>query len=120
MGKYKCRYPGCTKSYKSTSGRGYHEKHSHGGLYTQPDLSVQKQIEQKDGRSGIGSSLEEQKISQEETNNIKVSEVEFKMAKKKLNPKDEENELEYECGKCGAEFATKHKFCPECGVQFGD
>jgi rRNA maturation endonuclease Nob1 len=63
--------------------------------------------------------MSEQIVAQDEIRNIKIQEVEFKMAKKKLNPKDED-EFEYECGKCGAEFATKHKYCPECGVEFGD
>jgi predicted RNA-binding Zn-ribbon protein involved in translation (DUF1610 family) len=118
MGNYPCRYPGCTKTYKSTSGRGYHEKHTHGGLYTQPDLTVQKQIAQKDGRKDLDKKLSDQITSQEEIKNIKICEVKFVMAKKKLNPKDEE--FEYECAKCGAEFATRHKYCPECGVEFGE
>jgi hypothetical protein len=29
-----CRYPGCTKSYKTSSSRGLHEHVVHGGLFT--------------------------------------------------------------------------------------
>jgi len=42
MGKYYCRYPGCIKIYKSTSGRAYHERHVHGELYTTPDNLTKK------------------------------------------------------------------------------
>lgn len=118
MRKYPCRYPACTKSYKSTSGRGYHEKHAHGGLYTAPGVSTDMQVKGLSGTGELGKSLEEQKIGQDEIQAIKIQEVEFVMAKNTLKGKESE-EKEYGCEKCGAEFDTRHKYCPECGIEFG-
>ena len=45
-------------------------------------------------------------------------EKEYQEKKPEIEPKKSIEENMYGCGQCGAEFSKKHKYCPECGVEF--
>lgn len=69
------------------------------------------------------SHIDRPKIGQSNTNK-KIDEVnlmpEYETNKEKIESvkKEEKKEEDYQCGSCQATFTKKHKFCPECGVEF--
>ena len=102
--KYSCRYK-CGASYKTISGRRYHEIAEHGKLWRKSEQTGQKPDE--------STKSTEKEVSVNEF--ISINEVKFMVAKK-VNEKTTAEE--YECGKCGEKFSELKKFCPNCGCEF--
>lgn len=103
-----CRFPGCKhKGFTSRAGRLYHERTKHGRAFSDPE-PIAPVLDTPDASITEPNSNEQF---------VKISEVEFIMAKKKMETKDDD-EYEYECPKCNHEFNGKSKYCPNCGCEF--
>ena len=50
----------------------------------------------------------------------KLARSKYEENKDIIEPKKEQKkeENEFQCGQCGAQFSKRHKYCPECGVNF--
>ena len=122
--KIYCRFEGCKhKDFTSRAGRLYHERAKHGRAFTDKDPLSDN--EPNDRASPLETKTKDPqtkpvvKDQPRQDTFVKITDVKFKMAKTKREPKTDENgEYENECGKCGHEFNGVTKFCPECGCEF--
>lgn len=98
--KYECQYDECHASFKSRSGRTYHERTTHGMLH----------------KDFVRTQPPKEKEKSDSTNFVEIKEIKIMATKK---PKDEKKEEDMDtCGGCNEQIPVGSKFCPKCGVQF--